>query len=95
MRIVRNLNSATGYITPNDMVAGRPTRSATGSWRRRRSDGGFVANKPLDVRMAVALLLRIWSVQSPHRRARRLNFRFGDHTGTLVNATPLVVDLVV
>ena len=46
------LNSATGYITPKDMLAlggnRRSTRSATGSWRRRGSKGRFVASKPLD-----------------------------------------------
>jgi putative transposase len=48
------LNSAVGYITPKDMLmlAGRSkrsTRSATGSWRRRGSNDGFVASKSLDV----------------------------------------------
>jgi hypothetical protein len=45
------LNSATGYITPKDMLAGgnrRSTRSAPGSCRRRGSKGGFVASKSLD-----------------------------------------------
>ena len=49
------LNSATGYITPKDMLAGgsrRSTRSATGSWRRRGNNGRFVASRPPDVQIA-------------------------------------------
>jgi len=37
-----------GYITPKDMLAGRQqksTRSATGSWGRRGSNGRFAASK--------------------------------------------------
>jgi hypothetical protein len=42
------LNSATSYITPKDMVAGRQQEihvSATGSWTRRGSTGGFVGSR--------------------------------------------------
>jgi len=49
------LNSATGYITPKDMLAGgsrRSTRSATGSWMRPGKNGRFVASKPLDLQIA-------------------------------------------
>src|SRR5262249_1684300 len=45
------LNSATGYVTPKDMLAGggkRSTRSVTGSWKRPGSNDRFVDSKPLD-----------------------------------------------
>jgi hypothetical protein len=45
------LNSAVGYITPKDMLAGgnrRYTRSATGSWRWPENSGRFGDSKPLD-----------------------------------------------
>ena len=44
------LNSAVGYITPADMLAGRQQEtmpSGIGSWRRPGNNGGFVASKPL------------------------------------------------
>ena len=48
------LNSATGYITPKDMLTGGSrtcTRSATGSWWRRGSNGRLVASKALDLQV--------------------------------------------
>ena len=48
------LNSAIGSITPKDMLAGRQQEihgSATGSWRRRGSNGRYAASKPLDVQL--------------------------------------------
>jgi hypothetical protein len=42
------LNSATGYITPKGMLAGRHQEihvERDGTWRRRGSDGSIVANK--------------------------------------------------
>jgi hypothetical protein len=52
------LNSAVGYITPKDMLAGgnrRSTRNGTGSWRLPGNSGRFVASKPLDESRAVGL----------------------------------------
>jgi hypothetical protein len=46
------LNSGTGYITPKDMLAGRQQEihaERDRNWRRRGSNGRFVASKPLDV----------------------------------------------
>ena len=43
------LNSAIGYITPKDMLAGvsrRSTPRGIGSWRRRGNNGRFVATRP-------------------------------------------------
>ena len=48
------LNSAIGYIRPKDSspaVSTRSMLSATGSWRRRGSNGRFAASKPLDVQL--------------------------------------------
>jgi transposase InsO family protein len=44
------LNSATGYITPKDMLAGlqQEIRNATGSWRRPGSNGRFGVSNPVD-----------------------------------------------
>jgi hypothetical protein len=46
------LNSATGYITPKDMLGGgsrRSTRNGSGCWRRPGDNGRFVASKPLEI----------------------------------------------
>jgi hypothetical protein len=43
------LNSAIGYITPKDMLAGRRRRSMLseiGSWRRHENSGRFVGSRP-------------------------------------------------
>lgn len=43
------LNSATGYITPKDILAGRQQEiraERDGSWRKRGGNGRFVAIKP-------------------------------------------------
>jgi len=49
------LNSAIGYITPKDMLAGRQQEihasrrskpTGIGSWRRRGNNGRFVASRP-------------------------------------------------
>ena len=64
------LNSATGYITSNDMLAGRSgrsTRSATGSWRKRGGNGRFVAGNPLDVQLTSVGRGSGW-VHPPRRR---------------------------
>jgi len=44
------LNSAIGYITPKDTLAGRQqaTPSGIGSWRRPGDNGRFVGKRPRD-----------------------------------------------
>ena len=45
------LNSATGYVTPKDMLAGRQQgihAERIGSWKWPGSNGGFVASRLLD-----------------------------------------------
>jgi len=45
------LNSAIGYITPKDMLAGHQQEiqaERIGSWRRRGNSGRFVASRPRD-----------------------------------------------
>jgi hypothetical protein len=74
------LNTAIGYITPKDMLAGRQQEimlGGIGSWRRHGSNGRFAASKPLDVQLKSVVLARF--IRTPPR-VRSLNFRFADDT---------------
>lgn len=58
-------------------------RSATGSWRRRGSNGRFVASQPPDFQPTAIGRYSAGRVHQSARRhaVRRLNFRFGDDLG--------------
>jgi hypothetical protein len=88
------LNSATGYITPKDTLAGRQQEIHAERDRNleaARKQQQIVGSKALDVQIVMCCtppLMVNGPVQS-HLAAggRRLTFRFGGHTAMLVNAT--------